>query len=26
MLAVAMLAGWFIYHDLNRRGWSSLVE
>jgi SSS family solute:Na+ symporter len=26
MLAVAMLAGWFIYHDLNRRGWSALVE
>jgi solute:Na+ symporter, SSS family len=25
-LAVAILAGWFIFHDLTRRGWSSLVE
>jgi SSS family solute:Na+ symporter len=26
MLALATLAGWFIYHDLNRRGWGSIVD
>jgi SSS family solute:Na+ symporter len=26
MLTAALLAGWFIYHDLNRRGWSSIVD
>jgi Na+/proline symporter len=26
MLALAILAGWFIYHDLNRRGWDSIVD
>ncbi len=25
-LAIAIAAGWFIYWDLNRRGWSSVME
>ena len=26
LLAVALAAGWYIYRDLNRRGWKSVVE
>jgi solute:Na+ symporter, SSS family len=26
LLAIAVLAGWMIYRDLNRRGWKSVVE
>ena len=25
-LAVAVIAGWIIYRDLNRRGWKSVIE
>jgi SSS family solute:Na+ symporter len=25
-LALALVAGWMIYHDLNRRGWESIIE
>jgi hypothetical protein len=26
LLAVALAAGWYIYRDLNRRGWKTVVE